>query len=57
MAKKDDLRLQRANTVINNRSKVQEKAMVLALRTVVGKLMSKFPDPEALLAADKEHEQ
>ena len=43
MAKKDDLRVQRANTVINTRSKRQEKAMVRALITVVEKLNSKFP--------------
>ncbi len=43
MAKKDDLRLQRANTIINTRSKGQEKAMVRALVTVVAALNEKFP--------------
>ena len=43
MAKKEDLRIQRANTVINTRSKGQEKTMVRALLTVVKKLNSKFP--------------
>jgi type II restriction enzyme len=43
VAKKDDLRLQRANTVINTRSKGQEKAMVRALLTVVSELEAKFP--------------
>ena len=42
MAKKDDLRVQRANTVINVRSKGQEKAMVRALLTVVDGLERKF---------------
>jgi len=42
MAKKDDLRIQRANTVINSRSKSQEKAMVRALVTVVEMLNAKF---------------
>jgi hypothetical protein len=43
MAKRDDLRLQRANTIINARSKLQEKAMGRALLTVVGDLTAKFP--------------
>lgn len=43
MAKKDDLRVQRANTVINTRSKGQEKAMVRALLTVEEGLKTKFP--------------
>ena len=42
MAKKDELRVQRANTVINTRSKGQEKAMVRALRTVEAQLKAKF---------------
>lgn len=43
MAKKDDLRVQRANTVINTRSKGQEKAMGRALVNVVEALRLKFP--------------
>lgn len=43
MAKKDDLRLQRANTIINLRSKTQEKALGRALVTVVARLRQKFP--------------
>lgn len=43
MAKKDDLRLQRANTIINLRSKAQEKALGRALVTVVSRLLEKFP--------------
>jgi type II restriction enzyme len=43
VAKKDELRVQRANTVINTRSKGQEKAMVRALLTVVEELKAKFP--------------
>lgn len=43
MAKKDDLRVQRANTVINTRSKRQEKALDRALNTVVQELSAKFP--------------
>ena len=43
MAKKDDLRVQRANTVINLRSKAQEKAMGKALVTVAASLALKFP--------------
>lgn len=43
MAKKDDLRLQRADTVINLRSKAQEKTLVRALATVVAGLTGKFP--------------
>ncbi len=43
MAKKNDLRLQRANTIINLRSKAQEKALGRALVTVVARLIEKFP--------------
>jgi type II restriction enzyme len=43
LANKDDLRLQRANTVINARSKGQEKAMMRALAAVVEGLEAKFP--------------
>lgn len=43
MAKKNDLRIQRANTVINLRSKNQEKSLVRALRTVEAQLKVKFP--------------
>lgn len=43
MAKKDDLRIQRANTVINLRSKAQEKALGRALVKVVAHLTDKFP--------------
>lgn len=43
MAKKEELRAQRANTVINLRSKVQEKALGRALITVVARLTDKFP--------------
>lgn len=43
MAKKDDLRLQRTNTIINLRSKAQEKALERALVTVVARLTEKFP--------------
>lgn len=43
MAKKDDLRIQRANTVINMRSKAQEKALGRALVKVVDHLTGKFP--------------
>jgi type II restriction enzyme len=43
VAKKDELRIQRANTVINTRSKGQEKALVRALRTVICGLEECFP--------------
>jgi len=43
MSKKDDLRKQRAGTVINSTSSRQEKALDLALRTVEAKLLAKFP--------------
>lgn len=43
MAKKDDLRVQRADTVINLRSKAQEKALARALASVVVGLTGKFP--------------
>jgi len=43
MANKHNLRLHRANTVINTRSKGQEKVMVRALVTVVAGLNAKFP--------------
>ncbi len=43
MAKKTDLRAQRANTVINARSKGQEQALDRALRTVESKLKAGFP--------------
>lgn len=43
MAKKDDLRVQRANTVINMRSKVQEKALGRAIVRVVAHITEKFP--------------
>jgi type II restriction enzyme len=43
VAKKDDLRVQRANTIINTRSKRQEKALMRALLTVVEELNAKFP--------------
>jgi type II restriction enzyme len=42
LANKDDLRLQRANTVINARSKGQEKAMMRAMAAVVEGLQAKF---------------
>lgn len=43
MAKKDELRVQRTSTVINTRSKIQEKAMARAIRSVSTALKSKFP--------------
>lgn len=43
MANKDGLRVQRANTVINTRSKRQEKALDRALRRVVAQLSEEFP--------------
>ena len=43
MAKKEELRVQRANTVINLRSKLQEKALGRALVTVAARLAEKFP--------------
>ncbi|MGN6705830.1 MAG: EcoRI family type II restriction endonuclease [Rhodanobacter sp.] len=43
MARKEDLRVQRADTVINTRSKRQEKALNQALRIVEVKLKRKFP--------------
>lgn len=43
MAKKTDLRAQRANTVINARSKGQEQALDRALRTVESKLKAGLP--------------
>lgn len=42
MANKDELRLQRKNTVINNRSKRQERTMARALLDVQAKLNEKF---------------
>lgn len=42
MAKKDDLRKQRAGTVINATSKRQEKALDLAIRAVTEQLIKKF---------------
>lgn len=43
MARKSDLRIQRTDTVINIRSKGQEKTLGLALRTVEAQLNAKFP--------------
>ncbi|GAA4778817.1 EcoRI family type II restriction endonuclease [Novosphingobium ginsenosidimutans] len=43
MARKADLRLQRADTVINTRSKRQEKALDRAMRRVEAELSKKFP--------------
>ncbi|GGL95077.1 hypothetical protein GCM10010840_36430 [Deinococcus aerolatus] len=43
MAKKEDLRLQRLGTVINQTSSRQEKALVLALANVSRMLEEKFP--------------
>lgn len=43
MAKKNELRAQRTNTVINLTSKGQEKAMMRALQAVEKKLNIKFP--------------
>lgn len=43
MALKADLRVQRTNTVINTRSKRQEKALDRALRSVEARLNDKFP--------------
>lgn len=42
MARKQDLRVQRTNTVINARSKGQEKALDRALRKVEARLYEKF---------------
>lgn len=42
MARKEDLRVQRTNTVINTRSKGQEKALDRALRRVEAQLHDKF---------------
>ena len=42
MSNKNDLRKQRANTIINNISKNQEKDIVLALKKVETKLTKKF---------------
>lgn len=42
MARKEDLRVQRANTVINTRSKGQERALDRALRSVETRLRKKF---------------
>lgn len=42
MARKEDLRVQRTNTVINTRSKGQEKALDRALRKVEARLLKKF---------------
>lgn len=46
MSKKDDLRKQRANTVINNISKKQEKQLAKAIARVVDALKQKFPGIE-----------
>lgn len=43
MARKSDLRVQRANTVINAISSAQEKALARALRSVQGRLSEEFP--------------
>ena len=43
MSNSDELRRQRANTIINLRSKAQEKALGRALVTVVARLIEKFP--------------
>jgi type II restriction enzyme len=43
VARKEDLRIQRTNTVINTRSKGQEKALMRALRQVETRLGDTFP--------------
>lgn len=46
MSKKDDLRKQRENTVINNISKKQEKQLAKAIARVIDALKQKFPGIE-----------
>jgi type II restriction enzyme len=44
MASKNDLRIQRQNMVINNRSKMQESAMRKAIEHVKVRIIKKFPN-------------